>query len=123
MSKQQCEICGQMKEQHEMAKSYKHRCKECVARLTRIDRLAAKQRAENISQQLEGTGYTLMPPAVSRDERIRIATAVLQGRFSVLSTQFLDREMLRSYVVEALQVADILLEEVDNTERKGGNDD
>lgn len=112
-----------MKEQHEMAKSYKHRCKECVARLTRIDRQAAKQRAENISQQLEGTGYTLMPPAVLRDERIKIATAVLQGRFSVLSTQFLDREMLRSYVGEALQVADILLEEVDNPEKKGGNDD
>ena len=123
MSKQQCEICGQMKEQHEMAKSYKHRCKECVARLTRIDRLAAKQRAENISQQLEGTGYTLMPPAVLRDERIKIATAVLQGRFSVLSTQYLDREMLRSYVVEALQVADILLDAVDNTERKGGHAD
>lgn len=123
MSKQQCEICGQMKEQHEMAKSYKHRCKECVARLTRIDRLAAKQRAENISQQLEGTGYTLMPPAVSRDERIRIATAVLQGRFSVLSTQFLDREMLRSYVAEALQVADILLEEVDKPKEDGGNND
>ena len=124
MSKQQCEICGQMKEQHEMAKSYKHRCKECVARLTRIDRLAAKQRAENIRQQIEETGYTLiMSPAISRDERIRIATAVLQGRFSVLSTQYLDREMLRSYVVEALQVADILLDEVDNTERKGGSDD
>lgn len=43
MSKQQCEICGQMKTPQEMSKSYKHRCKECVARLTRIDRQAAKQ--------------------------------------------------------------------------------
>lgn len=52
MSKQQCGICGQWKEQHEMSKSYKHRCKECVARLTRIDRRAAKQRAEHIKEQL-----------------------------------------------------------------------
>ena len=36
MSKRQCEICGEYKEPHEMAKSYKYRCKECVARLTRI---------------------------------------------------------------------------------------
>lgn len=68
-----------MKEQHEMAKSYKHRCKECVARLTRIDRQAAKQRAENISQQLEGTGYTLAYPATMR---VKIATAAMQGILS-----------------------------------------
>lgn len=79
MSKRQCEICGGYKEQHEMSKSYKHRCKECVARLTRIDRKAAKQRAENISQQLEGTGYTL---ACQREDRLRVATAAMLGILS-----------------------------------------
>ena len=79
MSKQQCEICGQMKSQQEMSKSYKHRCKECVARLTRIERQAAKQRAENINQQLEGTGYTPVSPEDRRRERIQIATAAMQG--------------------------------------------
>lgn len=122
MSNQQCEICGQMKAQQDMSKSYKHRCKECVARLTRLDRQAAKQRAENISQQLEGTGYTLMSPAVARDERIKIATAVLQG-ILVCSSQYLDRETVRLCVKEALVVADMLLEEVDNPKEEGGNND
>lgn len=49
MSKQQCEICGEMKSPQEMSKSYKHRCKECVARLTRIERKAAKQRVEHLN--------------------------------------------------------------------------
>lgn len=66
MSKQQCEICGQMKSQQEMSKSYKHRCKECVARLTRIERKAAKQKAENLAEILEGTGYEVVSPAVLR---------------------------------------------------------
>ena len=73
MSKQQCGICGQWKEQHEMSKSYKHRCKECVARLTRIDRRAAKQRAEHIKEQLEGTGYGYI--TCQREDRLRVATA------------------------------------------------
>lgn len=128
MSKQQCEICGQMKTQQEMSKSYKHRCKECVARLTRIDRLAAKQRAENISQQLEGTGYTLMPPAVLRDERIKIATAAMQGILSndQLLMQACDagreegiHDIPTSVVRFATAMADALINEID----KEGNHD
>lgn len=44
--KTKCEICGEMVPQQDMSKSYKHRCKKCVARLTRIDRLAAKKEEE-----------------------------------------------------------------------------
>ena len=79
-------------------------------------------------EENKGTIYSpssieILEPPKQRGERIKIATAVLQGRFSVLSTQFLDREMLRSYVVEALEVADILLEEVDKPKEEGGNND
>lgn len=59
--KTKCEICGEMVPQQDMSKSYKHRCKKCVAQLARIDRKAAKQRAENIRQQLEGTVYSGLP--------------------------------------------------------------
>ena len=121
MSKQQCEICGQWKEQKDMAKSYKHRCKECVARLTRIDRLAAKQRAEHIKEQLEGTGYSL---TCQREDRLKVATAAMQG---ILSN---DRTML-AYMTQshpcpnlfnivarnAIGYADALLAEVD---KEGG---
>lgn len=35
MESQKCEICGEWKETKEMSESYKHRCKACVAELTR----------------------------------------------------------------------------------------
>lgn len=127
MSKQQCEICGQWKEQQEMAKSYKHRCKECVARLTRIDRKAAKQRAENLKQQLEGTGYTLFSPEDRRNERILIASFAMQGM--IANNRFYDAlldksDHAKALAVTSLKFADALLAEVDNKKNeKGGCDD
>lgn len=82
MSKQQCEICGQMKSQQEMSKSYKHRCKKCVAQLTRIERQAAKQRVEHLNQQLEGTGYEVVSTQAHRAELLSVATAAMQGILS-----------------------------------------
>jgi hypothetical protein len=34
-----CEICGKMKATSEMSKSYKHRCKACVAEMVRSKRV------------------------------------------------------------------------------------
>lgn len=124
MSKQQCEICGVMKSQQEMSKSYKHRCKECVARLTRIERQAAKQRAENLKQQLEGTGYTLSSPEDRRKERILIASFAMQGM--IANDRFyyalLDKgNHAKALAVTSLKFADALLDEVDK--EKGGGDD
>lgn len=124
MSKQQCGICGQWKEQHEMSKSYKHRCKECVARLTRIDRRAAKQRAEHIKEQLEGTGYTL---TCLREDRLIVATAAMQGILSNERTMqaYIDMTQNHPYpklfeivARNAMGYADALLAEVDE---KGDN--
>lgn len=124
MSKQQCEICGQMKTPQEMSKSYKHRCKECVARLTRIDRQAAKQRAENLKQQLEGTGYALSSPEDRRKERILIASFAMQGM--IANDRFYDALLdkgnhAKALAVTSLKFADALLAEVDK--EKGGSDD
>ncbi len=124
MSKQQCEICGQMKTPQEMSKSYKHRCKECVARLTRIDRQAAKQRAEHLKQQLERTGYALSSPEDRRKERILIASFAMQGM--IANDRFyyalLDKgNHAKALAVTSLKFADALLVEVDN--EKGGSDD
>ncbi len=41
-----CEICGQQKNEAEFSKSYKHRCKECVAEAARAER-AAKSKNTN----------------------------------------------------------------------------
>ena len=119
--KTKCEICGEMVPQQDMSKSYKHRCKKCVARLTRIDRLAAKQRAENIRQQLEGTGYTLVSPEERRRERIQIATAAMQGM--IMADMHYNSLMdMKGLAVTSLKFADALLAEVDK-EEEGGSDE
>lgn len=46
MQKKKCEICGEMVPQCNMSKSYKHRCKKCVADMTRANRHAEKQKQE-----------------------------------------------------------------------------
>lgn len=46
MQKNKCEICGEMVPQCNMSKSYKHRCKKCVADMTRANRHAEKQKQE-----------------------------------------------------------------------------
>jgi hypothetical protein len=41
--KKVCEICGKEKPLSEFSKSYKNRCKECVAEITRENRRAEKE--------------------------------------------------------------------------------
>lgn len=41
-----CEVCGKQKAKSEMSKSYKHRCKECVAEQTRLARAEIVKEAE-----------------------------------------------------------------------------
>lgn len=106
-----------------MAKSYNYRCKECVARLTRIDRQAAKQRAEHIKEQLEGTGYAL---TCLREDRLRVATAAMQGILSNEQTMQIYTEMAQNppypklfeiVARNAMGYADALLTKIDE---KGG---
>lgn len=129
MSKQQCEICGEMKSQQEMSKSYKHRCKECVARLTRIERQAAKQRVEHLNQQLEGTGYEVVSTQAHRAELLSIATAAMQGMLSNERTMdvYADMSQNQPYpklfdivASNAVGYAKALIAQIDE---KGGYDD
>ncbi len=46
MKKVKCEVCGEMVPQNEMSKSYRHRCKKCVADMTRAQRHAEKQKKD-----------------------------------------------------------------------------
>lgn len=47
MEKKVCEICGSEKEISEFSKSYKKRCKTCVAQITKLQR-SNKGKTENI---------------------------------------------------------------------------
>lgn len=46
MKKVKCEVCGEMVPQNYMSKSYRHRCKKCVADMTRAQRHAEKQKKD-----------------------------------------------------------------------------
>lgn len=49
-----CEVCGKQKAKSEMSKSYKHRCKECVAAYARQARAdEAKQDAERAVKKID----------------------------------------------------------------------
>ena len=75
MKKVKCEICGEYVLQSEMSKSYRHRCKKCVARLTRENRHAAKTNAENLhnpSRTANGAATRIMSEK-EFDETIRLA--------------------------------------------------
>lgn len=87
MSKQQCEICGEMKSQQEMSKSYKHRCKACVAEMTRDQRHAAKAIEERFGPGSgahipEGAGPKTALPKRDNDTLTYMATAFLQAILS-----------------------------------------
>lgn len=60
MKKVKCETCGEMVPQNEMSKSYRHRCKKCVAEMTRAQRHAEKQKQE--AQENVPHTYDPAPP-------------------------------------------------------------
>lgn len=62
MKKVKCEVCGNSVPQSEMSKSYRHRCKKCVAEMTRAQRIADKQKQE--AQENVSHTYDPAPPYV-----------------------------------------------------------
>lgn len=60
MKKVKCEMCGEMVPQNEMSKSYRHRCKKCVADMIRAQRHAEKQKQE--AQENVPHTYDPAPP-------------------------------------------------------------
>lgn len=76
--KVKCEICGEMVEQKDMSKSYKRRCKKCVAELTKISRDAAKQNGHIPV----GAGAKSALPASDDNTLLHTATVFMQGMLS-----------------------------------------
>lgn len=124
--KKKCEICGEMKPQEDFSKSYKHRCKECVAQQTRENRQLEKKHIGSTHKSQE-LGVDVVG---KRSERLMVATAAMQG---VLSNNTLllqvsnvnpdangDRNIPKNIVRFSLSLADALLAEID---KKGGSDD
>lgn len=61
MGKTKCEICGEMVSQSAMSKSYRHRCKKCVADMTRENRHAEKKKKDILQSSVTHTYDNVAP--------------------------------------------------------------
>lgn len=110
--KKKCEICGEMKPQEDFSKSYKHRCKECVAEQTRNNRQLAKAKPEK----------SVMSPvsdvaACKRGELLMVSTA-MQGLLSnPITESILVESTIDTIARDAVRIEKALLKEID---KKGG---
>ena len=90
MEKKKCEICGQMKPQNEFSKSYKHRCKACVAEAARNDRKRFKELENACKESLKeggahipvGAGAKSALPLSGNSTLLNMATVFMQGMLS-----------------------------------------
>ena len=92
-----CEICGEVKPLSEFSKSYKNRCKKCVAEETR------SKRHGNIHER------PLVVPTINWEQRrYEIAKDIVANSFSTP----MGNVSMVSYIHDCVQVADLLIEEL-----------
>lgn len=103
-----------MKPQEDFSKSYKHRCKECVAQQTRENRQSAKMQPEK-----SVIGPIPDVAACKRGDLLLVATAALQGLLSnPITESILVEGTIETIARDAVRMADALLIEID---KKGGD--
>lgn len=91
--KVKCEICGEMIEQKDMSKSYRHRCKKCVAELTKLSRNAAKQNGHVPVV----AGSESAPSISEKSTLLNMATAFMQGMLgnaNICNPRHMDAEVV-----------------------------
>lgn len=101
MKKVKCEVCGEMVPQNEMSKSYRHRCKKCVADMTRAQRHAEKQKQdaqENMPHTYDapapyGKGPQRILPKLSEKEFDETISLAIKTYGKEAQTQMLFEEM------------------------------
>ena len=92
-----CEICGEIKPLSEFSKSYKNRCKKCVAEETMFKRYG------NTNKLL------LVAPTINWEQRrYEIAKDIVANSFSTP----MENVSMVSYIHNCVQVADMLIEEL-----------
>ncbi|MCM1079108.1 MAG: hypothetical protein NC344_05705 [Bacteroidales bacterium] len=108
MGTQKCEICGEWKDTHEMSKSYKHRCKACVAEATRKSREhmpmpSAKHCADKELLRMD-IATKAMQSIVSNDNIVE--------RIHVAGIKSCCEDVTRSIAMFAVSIADNMLAEM-----------
>lgn len=129
MEKKKCEICGQMKPQNEFSKSYKRRCKACVAEAARRDRKRFKELENAYAEALKGIGAHIpvgagaksAPPTSGNSTLLNIATSFMLGMLSnsgLVNTRTLDADSLIALTRNSISFAKVFIKIFE----KEGND-
>lgn len=122
MEKKKCEICGQMKPLGDFSKSYKHRCKACVAEAARNDRKNQKEHEHHLAEALNKVPIVPSQEALATDHpnsRYVIAAHALQGILANGSIMSLlmaksGSKLYESVAVEALHFTDALMAKLED---------
>lgn len=102
-----CEICGEIKPIEAFSKSYKNRCKDCVAEQARENRRAEKEFNE-IRKVRQSLGWD-KNDIDWEQVRIQAAIAAMQGMYSNKEFDSLSFERVAQ---KAVKQADALIEEL-----------
>lgn len=94
-----CEVCGEEKPLSEFSKSYKHRCKKCVAEETKFKRYGNTNKP------------VLAIPTIDWEQRrYEIAKDIVAYSFSTP----MHGMSMASYIHNCVEVADMLIDELKN---------
>lgn len=116
MEKKKCEICGEMKPLDEFSKSYKHRCKACVAEFRRHERQLHSEMVQRKAKEALDNAR-IVPGADERTicllaPRYVIAAHALQGMLSnpaIVSAATLTAETVVTLAKNALACATAMM--------------
>ncbi len=79
MELRKCEICGKPTAEADFSKSYKNRCKPCVAELTRERRTEQKEQPEDATTSIEPRWPNIVQIPVKESRLFELTKAALQG--------------------------------------------
>lgn len=99
MAKRTCEICGRPTDEADFSKSYKRRCKECVAREARKAR-AAKTGVEGETEYIRIPGTCLDDTPDWEQRRYEIALAMFASPYQLTAEEAV---MNADELIEALK--------------------
>ncbi|MBD5204988.1 MAG: hypothetical protein HDS84_01225 [Bacteroidales bacterium] len=122
MEKKKCEICGQMKPLGDFSKSYKHRCKACVAEAARSYRKNQKVNEHHLGEALNKAPIVPLQEVRATDHtnsRYVIATHALQGILACgpIMSHLMAKSGSKLYervAAEALHFTDALMEKLED---------
>lgn len=109
--KKVCEICGKEKPLSEFSKSYKNRCKECVAEMTRENRRLEKEIKENLKVRQESEDEKVNDNIDWEQRRYEISKYIFAAFMSNSNSSVFGYSKEKQ-AKDAVEYADALIEEL-----------